>query len=231
MALCALMSEKEVCECKGQVQFNCDFLHLPASIPVLLGVVGIDDLAHRDWPTTFIISRSESGGISKKVIGRIVELIDAHRAAVKGRALIDGSGALESACKELGVLTRSYFSHITRMPMKRGGEKRGSKGSLARYIYSNIGIPYKHVAKIVGDALLANCVLPKYRTDFTAFISLLLERHEDCLGTNEVHKEHLLSRYFSRSIETGRHSVWALGFSWKQQRRRGQRARRQAPLL
>jgi len=70
--LAGLMFEGEN---KGAIQFSCDFTHIPGT-DFVLGICGVDDFEHRFWPTSFIVCPTESGEMAKKVMGRMVELIN-----------------------------------------------------------------------------------------------------------------------------------------------------------
>jgi len=130
---------------------------------------------------------------------RMVDLINADLNGSPDKALIDGAGALKAACKELNLSPRSCFAHIMRLPLTRGGGKVGSKGSLANYLISTMGVKHADAAKIVGDAILANYIPPKDKEDHESFIDLMWERHDERLGTDEKHREHVASTYLSKN--------------------------------
>ena len=145
--MAGLMYQHEEGDKKGAIQFNCDFTHIPKTDWVL-GICGIDDFAHRQWPTTFIICHTENAGTALKVMKRMVDLINADLNGSTDKALIDGAGALKAACKELNLSPRSCFAHIMRLPLTRGGGKVGSKGSLANYLISTMGVKHADAAKV-----------------------------------------------------------------------------------
>jgi hypothetical protein len=62
---------------------------------------------------------------------------------IRNDLLLASDGLLEF----LEIFVRRCFAHIVRMPNTRGGGKRGSKGSLARYLLE-MGIPPKTVSKV-----------------------------------------------------------------------------------
>jgi len=195
--LAGLMFEGEN---KGAIQFSCDFTHIPGT-DFVLGICGVDDFKHRFWPTSFIVCPTESGEMAKKVMGRMVELINLDVNGVPDKVLIDGANALHSACIELGIDPRSCFTHIIRMPLSRGGGKVGSKGSFANYLIKTMKVSHSNTAKIVGDAMLANYIPPMHKEDFEAFIDLMRDRHHDKLETkqekNEAQREHVNKTYLS----------------------------------
>jgi len=197
--LAGLMFEGEN---KGAIQFSCDFTHIPGT-DFVLGICGVDDFNHRFWPTSFIVCPTESGEMAKKVMGRMVDLINLDVNGVKDKVLIDGANALHSACIELGIDPRSCFTHIIRMPLSRGGGKVGSKGSFANYLIKTMKVSHSNTAKIVGDAMLANFIPPKDKKDFESFINLMRDRHHDKLVTkqekNEAQREHVYNTYLSHN--------------------------------
>ena len=198
--LAGKMYPNEVGDKQGAIQISCDFTYIPGT-PYMLGICGVDDFAHRFWPTSFIICHTENGVMAKKIMGRMVDLINADQNGCKDKALIDGANALYSACNDLGLDPRSCFTHITRLPLTRGGGKRGSKGSFANYLIQTMKLPHKDAIPIVADALTGNFVPPQDSADFSAFMKLMWEKHEETLTTNneknESQKQHLRNNVLS----------------------------------
>ena len=149
------MYQHEKGDNQGAIQMSCDFTYIPGT-PYMLGICGVDDFAHRFWPTSFIISHTENGDVATKVMGRMVELMNADINGHPDKVIIVEANALYSACRKLGLDPRSCFTHIIRLPLTRGGGKRGSKGSLANYFINTMG-------KVVGNAMSGNLIPPLLR--------------------------------------------------------------------
>ena len=120
---------------RGAVQFHCDFTHLPGNKRSQLGIVVVEDIKHKAWPVSFIVSPPESIEWATAVMEVTVDLINNNPNAKLDKALIDGAAALKNAANSLGVTARSCFTHIARLPngTKKNG-KRGTKGSLCNYL-------------------------------------------------------------------------------------------------
>jgi hypothetical protein len=120
---------------RGAVQFHCDFTHLLGNKRSQLGIVVVEDIKHKAWPVSFIVSPPESIEWATAVMEVTVDLINNNPNAKLDKALIDGAAALKNAANSLGVTARSCFTHIARLPngTKKNG-KRGTKGSLCNYL-------------------------------------------------------------------------------------------------
>ena len=100
-----------------------------------LGMVLVEDINHKAWPTSYIIAHTENTVFGKKVMEVTVDLINADANANVDKALIDGAQCLRNAAISLGVQDRSCLIHGCRVPngSKKNG-KRGTKGSLCSYL-------------------------------------------------------------------------------------------------
>ena len=140
---------------KYAVQINTDFAHIPGT-GMVLGTCGIDDFKRKDWLTSFCVCPAEDAEMAEKLMRATVVRIDADSRAKRDKALIDGAGALKKAARALLLKARGCHAHIVRLALRRGGGKRGSKGSLSRYLLTNMGMTYKDMAKVRYDTL---CIL------------------------------------------------------------------------
>ena len=145
--LAGLMFDDEEGDNKNAVQINCDFAHIPGT-GMVLGTCGVDDFKRKDWLTSFCVCPAEDAEMAEKVMRATVVRIDADARARRDKALIDGAGALKKAARALLLKVRECHAHIVRMALRRGGGKRGSKGSLSRYLLTNMGLGYKDMAKV-----------------------------------------------------------------------------------
>ena len=127
--------EDDVDSKQGAVQFHCDFTHLPGNKKTQLGIVVVEDIKHKAWPVSFIVSPPESIEWATAVMKVTVDLINTNPNAKLDKALVDGAAALKNAANSLGVTARSCFTHVARLPngTKKNG-KRGTKGSLCNYL-------------------------------------------------------------------------------------------------
>lgn len=158
------------------IQLEMDFFKLVNNDGWQVGHIGTSDLNHRYWLLGSILCLSENTSNALKLLSRGEKLIEAAGGLVT-KGLIDGGKALISAVEQsnasrtrriregnlvisndlllasdgllefLEIFVRRCFAHIVRMPNTRGGGKRGSKGSLARYLLET-GIPPKTVSKV-----------------------------------------------------------------------------------
>lgn len=145
--LAGQMYDDEEGDKKNAVQINCDFAHIPGT-DMVLGTCGVDDFKRKDWLTSFCVCPAEDAVMAEKVMRATVVRIDADSRARRDKALIDGAGALKKAARALLLKVRECHAHIVRMALRRGGGKRGSKGSLSRYLLTNMGLGYKDMAKV-----------------------------------------------------------------------------------
>ena len=131
--LAAKIYEDEEGDNKSAVQFSCDFTHLPGGLQ--LGIVCVEDVEHKAWPTSYIICPTENAAWAKMVMYTTVNLINLDPHASLDKALVDGAQALRNAATGLGCLCRNCFTHMGRLPngTKKNG-KRGSKGSFCAYL-------------------------------------------------------------------------------------------------
>jgi len=195
--LAGLMFDHEEGDNKNAVQISCDFADIPGT-DMQLGTCGVDDFGRKQYLTSFCIFPYENAEDAEKLMRATVERIDADERAKRDKALIDGAGALKKAARALLLRVRSCHAHIVRLALRRGGGKRGSKGSLSRYLLTNMGIGYKDMAKVVGDVHYGNYIPPKYKQDYESFNELLWEKHDELLHlcnskkkTDEEKKKHV----------------------------------------
>ena len=59
---------------RGAVQFHSDFTHLPGNAKSQLGIVVVEDIKHKAWPISFIVSPPESIEWAKAVMKVTVDL-------------------------------------------------------------------------------------------------------------------------------------------------------------
>lgn len=190
----------------GAVQISCDFADIPGT-NMQLGTCGVDDFGRKQYLTSFCICPYENAADAEKLMKATVDRIDADIRAKRDKALIDGAGALKKAARALLLRVRSCHAHIVRLALRRGGGKRGSKGSLSRYLLTNMGMCHKDMAKVVGDVHYGNYIPPKYHEDYVAFNDLLWHRHDDKLHLRnstkksdeekKKHVNHLKKTYLS----------------------------------
>jgi hypothetical protein len=134
ISLCGQIYLNEEGAKQGAVQFNCDFTHLPGG-KFTLGMVVVEDLNHKAWPISYIISPVENAEWAKKLMTVVVKLTEENVNARCDKALVDGAAALSKAARELGVEPRNCFTHVGRLPNgSKSNGHRGTKGSLCRYL-------------------------------------------------------------------------------------------------
>ena len=186
--LAGLMFDHEEGDNKNAVQISCDFADIPGT-DMQLGTCGVDDFGRKQYLTSFCICPYENAEDAEKLMRATVERIDADERAKRDKALIDGAGALKKAARALRLRVRSCHAHIVRLALRRGGGKRGSKGSLSRYLLTNMGIGYKDMSKVVGDVHYGNYIPPKHKQDYDSFNELLWEKHDDLLHLRNSKKK------------------------------------------
>ena len=119
-----------------------------------------------------LIERNFDNDIS----GQVSTLLSNGGTAILGA--IDVFNDERQASGKEKIRTRRCFAHNIRMPNKRGGGKRGGKGSLPRYLLDN-GCSAEKMAKIMAKIILFN-YLPDAET-FKVATNLLRE------GKKELH--------------------------------------------
>lgn len=69
-------------------------------------------------------------------------------------SLCDAAYALESAGKEVDMIMRRCFAHVTRLPdgIKRNS-KQSVKGSLARYLLCTFKLPKRDMTKVNSESM------------------------------------------------------------------------------
>lgn len=127
----------------GHIQAEIDFFHPKDHVPFQVGQVGVTDCNHKYWPLMYIVSPSENKDACKKLLLESIEMLEENNCKVSV-LLSDGGEAILRAINDInesrqicglnGVKKRRCFAHVVRLPGMRGGGKRGSLGSLARYL-------------------------------------------------------------------------------------------------
>jgi GNAT superfamily N-acetyltransferase len=134
-------------ERKGQ--FEADFFQLPnvENKAWQVGHVGVSDFLHRYWPMVYVVSKSENKEFATKLMEKAIQILQ-DAGANPRVGLVDGGKALIEALKDLAQEIRSCHAHVVRLPGSRGGGKRGSKGSLPRYLLNTVGMKLKEMSKV-----------------------------------------------------------------------------------
>lgn len=147
ISLTAKIYADEEGENRSAVQYSCDFTHLPGDLQ--LGIVCVEDLDHKAWPTSYIISPTENSTWAEMVMRITVDLINLDQDASRDKALVDGAQALSNAARALECLSRNCLTHACRLPngTKKNG-KRGTKGSLCAYLSGKGGLQLKEAVKV-----------------------------------------------------------------------------------
>ena len=106
-----------------------------------------------------------------------------------GSAILGAIDAINEQRQSVGkraITKRRCFAHNTRMPLSKGGGKRGGKGSFCRYLLDH-GCPAKVMAKIMDKIFKFN-YLPCAET-FKVATNLLISEYKEHLN------EHVLAEY------------------------------------
>jgi len=130
-------------------QFMCDFFKVTYvdGQPWLVGHAGVDDFNHHYWGVLFIICKSENEEFASKLIHHMTDKLKHHGGTPK-KGLVDGGPAIKAALDKEGLDRRPDWSHMIRLPLSRGGGKRGVKGSLPRYLLTNMKMSHKEMSKV-----------------------------------------------------------------------------------
>jgi len=201
--LAAKIYKDEPGDKKCAVQYSCDFTHLPGG-EKQLGMVLAEDINHKGWPTSYIISPTENAEFAKMVMKVTVDLINADSNANRDKALIDGAHALKNAAITLGVHDRSCITHGCRVPNgTRKNGKLGTKGSLCAYLCGKSctnekALSLTNAVRVVSDVLVANFVPSKYPEDFSGFIETIWERHGSLIATGGNREKHIRNTYLHK---------------------------------
>ena len=122
------------------------------------GQIGFSDLIHRYFMLCFDLSKSENQHSAGRILQRALEMLNSLDGTCEW-VLVDGGTALKKAIDianaggdgavklSVTIEKRPCHAHMVRMPDKRGGGKRGGKGSIPRYLLDH-GVSQKIMRKV-----------------------------------------------------------------------------------